>query len=108
MMSATGGIALIVVGAILAFAVRTGDVFGVNLQIVGAILIIAGVAGLLLARTGRSPSLRLGGGDQDGAGPSGTGRDDDMREAAAEDVAAVRGDDHYFRPDDPGNHHDTL
>jgi hypothetical protein len=107
-MTTAGGIALIVVGAILAFALRTGTVFGLNLQIVGVILILAGMAGLVLprlARTRRRSSLLIGGSDQNGLGSS--GRDSDRREAAAEDVAAVRSDDQYFRYG-PGNQRDEL
>ncbi|MFB4308220.1 DUF6458 family protein [Actinomadura sp. GTD37] len=43
----TGGIALLVVGAILVFAV-TGSVSGIDLHAVGTILMVAGVALLLL------------------------------------------------------------
>jgi hypothetical protein len=109
-MTAAGGIALIVVGAILAFALRTGTAFGLNLQIVGVILILAGMAGLVLprlARTRRRSSLLIGGSDQNGLGSSGLDRDSDRREAAAEDVAAVRSDDQYFRYG-PGNQRDEL
>jgi hypothetical protein len=103
-MTTAGGIALIVVGAILAFALRTGTAFGLNLQIVGVILILGGMAGLVLprlARTGRRSSLLIGRSD-----PSGL--DSDRREAAAEDVAAVRSDDQYFRPYGPVNQQDEL
>jgi hypothetical protein len=46
-MSIAGGIALVVVGAILTFAL-TGSVRGVDLHIVGVILMLAGAVGLLL------------------------------------------------------------
>jgi hypothetical protein len=42
-----GGIALIVVGAILTFAL-TGSIRGIDLHIAGVILMLAGIAGLLL------------------------------------------------------------
>ncbi|MEV0407313.1 DUF6458 family protein [Actinoallomurus sp. NPDC050550] len=42
-----GGIALIVVGAILTFAL-TGSVRGIDLHMAGVILMLAGAAGLLL------------------------------------------------------------
>lgn len=47
-MTIAGGILLIVVGAILAFATHV-HVQGVSLEIVGWILMIAGAAGLILA-----------------------------------------------------------
>lgn len=46
-MSIGGGIFLIVVGAILAFAVNV-QVAGVNLHIIGYILMLAGVVGLII------------------------------------------------------------
>lgn len=46
-MSIGGGIFLIVVGAILAFAVNV-QVAGVNLHIIGYILMLAGVIGLII------------------------------------------------------------
>lgn len=46
-MSIGGGIFLIVVGAILAFAVNV-QVTGVNLHIIGYILMLAGVIGLII------------------------------------------------------------
>src|SRR5258705_13733513 len=45
------GLALIAIGAILAFAVRTSPSF-LNLQVVGWILILTGVAGLVVPRRG--------------------------------------------------------
>jgi len=48
-MTTAGAIALLVVGAILKFAVTTTSaVYGVNLQIVGVILMLGGVVALLL------------------------------------------------------------
>jgi hypothetical protein len=52
-MPIAGGIALLVVGAILRYAVVTGTVHGINLHIVGVILMFAGLAGLLLPLLGR-------------------------------------------------------
>jgi hypothetical protein len=49
-MPIAGCITLIVCGAILRFALTTDSVHGVNLQIVGVILMLAGAAGLLLRR----------------------------------------------------------
>src|SRR6478736_619729 len=45
------GLALIAIGAILAFAVRTSPSF-LNLQVVGWILILTGVAGMIVPRRG--------------------------------------------------------
>lgn len=42
-----GGIALIVVGAVLTFAL-TGSIRGIDLHIAGVILMLAGIAGLVL------------------------------------------------------------
>jgi Domain of unknown function (DUF6458) len=47
-MSMAGGIALLVVGAILTFAL-TGSLRGVDLDVVGVILMLAGALGLLLS-----------------------------------------------------------
>lgn len=46
-MSIGGGIALIVIGAILAFAVQD-PIAGVDLYVIGIICIIAGIVGLVL------------------------------------------------------------
>lgn len=42
------GIFLIAIGAILKFAVTVDDIQGVNLQVVGIILMIVGVVGIIL------------------------------------------------------------
>lgn len=42
------GIFLIAVGAILTFALNDQDIAGVNLAVVGVILMLAGVAGIIL------------------------------------------------------------
>ncbi|MCW2900973.1 MAG: hypothetical protein JWO67_3238 [Streptosporangiaceae bacterium] len=44
----TGGITLIACGAILTFALTGGPVLGVDLNVAGVILMLAGAAGLLL------------------------------------------------------------
>jgi hypothetical protein len=59
-MSIAGGIILIVIGAILTFALTIEPIGGVDLHIVGVILMIAGAAGLLLplmARKRPGPDL---------------------------------------------------
>jgi hypothetical protein len=55
-MSIGGSIALIAIGAILRFAVKR-DVDGVNLDLVGTILMIAGAVALVIAllTTGNGP-----------------------------------------------------
>ena len=52
-MTIGGSIALIILGAILAFAV-TVDVSGIDLQVIGFILMIGGVIGLIFGLTLRS------------------------------------------------------
>ena len=47
-MPIAGGITLIVVGAIFKFAITTRPVQGIDLRIVGVILMLAGLAALLL------------------------------------------------------------
>src|ERR1700685_4378591 len=49
-MSIAAGIALIVVGAILTFALKGGHIGDLDLHAVGVILILAGVIGMLLPR----------------------------------------------------------
>jgi hypothetical protein len=59
-MSAGLGIFLISAGAILRFAVAGGSQHGLNVHVVGVILILAGAVGLLLPRlTARAPQDRL-------------------------------------------------
>lgn len=61
-MPVAGGIALLVVGAILRYALTTGTAHGIDLHIVGVILMLAGLAGLLLpllARTSRRSNRPL-------------------------------------------------
>jgi hypothetical protein len=48
------GIFLLTVGAILLFALKSGSPHWLNLQVVGVILILAGLLGLLLPRLARS------------------------------------------------------
>jgi hypothetical protein len=51
------GILLITVGAILRFAVAAGSPLGLNVHIVGVILMVVGVVGLLLPRLAGSAPL---------------------------------------------------
>lgn len=56
-MTIGGSIALIILGAILAFAV-TADIAGIQLSVVGIILMIGGVVGLILGLTMRGRQSR--------------------------------------------------
>lgn len=56
-MTIGGSIALIILGAILAFAV-TADIAGIQLSVVGIILMIGGVVGLILGLTMRGRRSR--------------------------------------------------
>jgi hypothetical protein len=60
-MPIAAGIALIVLGAILKFALTRGKVGGLDLHVVGVILILAGIAGMVLPvlRRRRSRFSRL-------------------------------------------------
>jgi hypothetical protein len=58
-MSTRSGISLITVGAVLRFAVSAGSPHGLNVHMVGVILILAGVLGLLLPRLAGVPRDRL-------------------------------------------------
>ena len=49
------GIFLITAGAILRFALAAGSPHGLNVHVVGVILILAGLLGLLLPRLARGP-----------------------------------------------------
>jgi Domain of unknown function (DUF6458) len=99
---------LIAVGAILWFAVTANAVPGLNLHIVGVILLLIGVVGLLLpvaaggSRTRRSlsPWLRPSGHDDP--------RVDELKRAAAADDAMIEEDDKFFDPDGPGSREDDL
>ena len=55
-MSIAVGIALIVLGAILTFALKGGHIGDLDLHAVGVILMLAGVAGILLPRLIRNRS----------------------------------------------------
>ena len=99
---------LIAVGAILWFAVTANAIPGLNLHIVGVILLLIGVLGLLLpmtasgSRTRRSlsPWLRPSGHDDP--------RVDELKRAAAADDAMIEEDDKFFDPDGPGSREDDL
>ena len=85
-------------GAILWFAVTANAVPGLNLHIVGVILLLIGVVGLLLpmaasgpgTRRSLSPWLRPSGHDNP--------RVDELKRAAAADDAVIEEDDKFFDP----------
>ena len=97
------GIFLIAAGAVLRFAVAAGSPHGLNLHVVGIVLILAGVLGLLLSLLARRGSRRL-------IRPA--GQDDSrvgMRErTAAVNVAAIQEDDKFFSKDSPGHQNPVL
>jgi hypothetical protein len=109
-------ITVIAVGAILRFALAGGSPHGLNVHVVGVVLILAGILGLLLsllalllvAGPHRPHSLvRQGrGGYYNLPGPN--ARLVRMKQEAAADVAEVEGDDRYFAPDAPGREQDDL
>ena len=112
-MSTGVGVTLMAVGAILRFALPAGSPHGLNVHVVGVVLILAGVVQLLLSlllRGGpRRPHslVRQGrGGYYDLPGPN--ARLERTRQAAAEDVAQVLGDRRFYAPDAPGRQEDDL
>jgi hypothetical protein len=104
------GILLITVGAIFRFALAGGSPHGLNLHIVGVILILAGAFGLLLPPLARGPLKpdRL----RRWVVPKGHDRDDpgleEIKTAAAADVAMVQQNDSLVRPNAPGLQNDDL
>ena len=99
---------LIAVGAILRFAVATTSTHGLNVHVVGIILILIGVLGLVLSLLMSSPlnprrlSLRPLNARRPSPWIRPRGRVkpglDAIKEAAAEDVASIQEDDKFFRP----------
>ena len=105
-------ITLIAVGAILRFALQGGSPHGLNVHVVGIVLILVGILSLLLSllvRAGprRPHSLVRQGRGGYYASPGPNGRLQRTRQAAAADVAEVLGDDR-FAPDSPGLAEDDL
>jgi hypothetical protein len=113
-MSTGAAITLIAVGAILRFALAPGSPHGVNVHVVGVVLILAGVLGLVLSlllplvRTGprqrqsqqRQPRWLTRRGRPGGYYnlPAGDYRLARRRQAAAENIAAIREDDQFYPP----------
>jgi hypothetical protein len=122
------GIFLIAAGAVLRFAIASGSPHGLNVHVVGVVLILAGILGLLLTRAGplnrrRLTRLRSPGGyepsrEGDGSGYDSSGAGDrsgydgsrvsERKRAAAADVAAISGDDRILSPDTPGRQDDVF
>ena len=112
-MSTGAAIALIAVGAVLRFALAPGSPHGLNVHVVGVVLILAGVLGmvlsllLLLVRTSprqqRQSRWLTSRGRPRGYYnlPASDYRLARRRQAAAEDVAAIREDDRFYPPDAP-------
>jgi Na+/melibiose symporter-like transporter len=98
--STGAGITLITVGAILRFAVAAGSPHGLNVHVVGVILILAGVLVLLLSLlAGRRREPRRLADQNLRAYYAGNSRLARRRRAAAADVAAIQEDDRFFAPD---------
>jgi hypothetical protein len=104
------GIFLITVGAILLFALRAGSPHWLNLQIVGVILILAGVLGLLLPPLARGPLKpdRLRRWVIPGGHHHDSRRVDEIKRAAAADDTVVRENDTLVSPNAPGLRNDDL
>lgn len=116
-MGTGAAITLIAVGAVVRFALAPGSPHGLNVHVVGVVLLLVGVLGLLLAvllplvRTGPRQRRRLVRQDRPGGYynlPAWDYRLARRRRAAAEDVAAVREDDRFFAPEDAPAHQDEL
>ncbi|MDX6417871.1 MAG: hypothetical protein QOG28_2491 [Trebonia sp.] len=114
-MSTGVGITLIAVGAILRFALAGGSPHGLNVHVVGVVLILVGILGLLLSllvlvrggpRRPRSLVRQGRGGYYSLPGPN--ERLESMKQAAAADVAEVQGDDRFYAPNGLGREEDDL
>jgi hypothetical protein len=114
--SSSVAITVIAVGAILRFALAGGSPHGLNVHVVGVVLILAGILGLLLSllsllvvagprrphsliRQGRGGYYRL---------PGPNARLKRMKQAAAEDVAEIQGNNRFFAPGAPGPEENDL
>jgi uncharacterized membrane protein len=107
-MSAGMSLFLIAVGGVLLLAVHVGSTFGINLHVVGIIVLVVGVLGLLLPAGARGDPRpdRL----RRWINPSGI--DDptvhSAQSAAEADVRQIREDERLFDPHGPGMQHDEL
>jgi hypothetical protein len=113
-MGTSAAITVIAVGAILRFALAGGSPHGLNVHVVGVVLILAGLLGLLLSLLLRSRGpQRLRSLVRQGRGgyyslPGPNARLQRTRQAAAEDVAEVLGNERFYAPDAPGREEDDL
>jgi hypothetical protein len=99
-------ITLIVVGAVFRFALAAGSAHGLNVHVVGIVLILAGILGLLvsLLAGGRRGPRRLTRWNPAGGNyylANGNSRLARRRRAAADDVAAIQEDDRFFASGTP-------
>ena len=117
---------LIAVGAILRFAFATTSTHGLDVHVVGVILILIGVVGLVLSLVMSSPlnprrvrppnAPRLNPRPLNARRmsllnrPRGRGNPglDEIKETAAENVAMIQEDDKFFRPAGPDGGEDDL
>ncbi|TVZ04782.1 hypothetical protein EAS64_08985 [Trebonia kvetii] len=112
-MSTGAAITLITVGAILRFALAAGSPHGLNVHVVGIVLILAGILGLLLSLFLRGGSRRPRSLVRQGRGgyyslPGPSARLKRTKQAAAEDVAEVLGDNRFFAKDAPGREEEDI
>ena len=106
-------ITLIAVGAILRFAVAGGSPHGLNVHVVGIVLLLVGILALLLSLFVRAGPRRPHSLVRQGRGgyyrlPGPNARLERTRQAAAEDVARLLGERQSFTPDSPGLEEDDL
>ena len=117
-MSTSVGILIIAVGAILRFALKGGSPHGLNVHVVGVILILAGVLGLLLPGSARarispgwlrtrwdSPGEPQGHDDVPADALSDARLEEITRDISA-DVAEMQDSGQSVSPDAPGWHED--
>jgi hypothetical protein len=102
-MSTGVALTLIAVGAILRFALAGGSPHGLNVHVVGIVLILVGILALVLALVVRVGPRRPHSLVRQGRGgyyalPGQNARLQRTRQAAAADVAEVLGDDRSFAP----------
>jgi len=95
---------LIAVGAILRFALAGGSPHGLNVHVTGVVLILAGILTLLLALLVRGGPRRARSLVRQGRGgyyglPRPRARLARTKQAAAEDVADILGNDRFYAPD---------
>jgi hypothetical protein len=117
-MSTSMGILIIAVGAILRFALKGGSPHGLNVHVVGVILILAGVLGLLLPGSARARVSRRwlrtrwdSPGEPQGhhdvpAGALSDARLEEITRDIAVDVAEMQDSGRSVGPDAPGRHED--